>query len=374
MQKSKKLNILHLPKWFPDEKNSIGNFVERHILCLENKTNNYIIHVVGRKEQQQKYRIYQAESRLNVTRVCYREVPKSKGVTAKVINLLRYRKAQILGYKHLIKTINIKFDLTHIHVLPQSGFLALQLFKNKNTPFVITEHWSAWLNESTTKLGLVEKALSKYIAKRAKRILPVSNYLGNAMQKQGLAKKYTTIHNVVDTTLFQPQELEKENWFLHVSNLEDSKKNISGMLEAANILKTHTTDFTFWFIGAGQGGDDELLKQKTKKLQLEDNVRFLEKTNHSALIKMLVKSKAMVMFSPYETMSCVAAESMSAGIPVITSDGGGISEIVAHRGIIIPNNDITALANAMKNMLNQGLNYSPLKMHQEAISLFQKRR
>jgi len=81
--------------------------------------------------------------------------------------------------------------------------------------------------------GIFRKCLSRWVAKKAKAILPVSEDLKKAMLSfKLLNKNYIIIPNVVDTDLFTPinKKENKKTQFVHLSCFTDSHKNISGIL------------------------------------------------------------------------------------------------------------------------------------------------
>ena len=69
-------------------------------------------------------------------------------------------------------------------------------------------------------------------------------------------------------------------------------------------------------------------------------------------------SDFLVMFSRYENLPCVILEALCCGLPVISTDVGGISEIINNsNGILIESEDKTALSNALEYMLDHLTQY-----------------
>jgi len=58
--------------------------------------------------------------------------------------------------------------------------------------------------------------------------------------------------------------------------------------------------------------------------------------------------------SVYEGFGLPAAEAMACGVPVVSSDGGSLPEVVGYDGdgIIVPKKDSRALAEAIKKLLD----------------------
>jgi len=116
-------------------------------------------------------------------------------------------------------------------------------------------------------------------------------------------------------------------------------KGFDHSLDIIKKLKSKRNDFIYIIIGTGP--DYKKLKNKVKKLKLEEVVRF-EGYFHFQKISKYLRISDLLLHSPIyakikskkgnfiqtETMGRVIYESLSAGCPVIGSDVGGVSEIV----------------------------------------------
>ncbi len=79
--------------------------------------------------------------------------------------------------------------------------------------------------------------------------------------------------------------------------------------------------------------------------ELDDDVRYVGHLEQSDLAR-LVGSSAATMVTPLwdEPYGLVVAESMCCGTPVVSFERGGIPEIVGNHGVLVPRDDVTALA------------------------------
>ena len=80
----------------------------------------------------------------------------------------------------------------------------------------------------------------------------------------------------------------------------------------------------------GKGGMINELKEQVKFLRIENKVYFTGQLNRKDLCKMYKCADVAVFPSTYEPFGVVAIEAMSAEIPVVVSDIGGLNEIVEH--------------------------------------------
>jgi D-inositol-3-phosphate glycosyltransferase len=94
------------------------------------------------------------------------------------------------------------------------------------------------------------------------------------------------------------------------------------------------------------GAELERLKALGSDLGLKGLVTFLGATDQDWLASYYSAATMVVMPSHYESFGMVAIEAMACGTPVIASDVGGLSFIVAdgHNGYLVPGRDPQALA------------------------------
>jgi glycosyltransferase involved in cell wall biosynthesis len=77
------------------------------------------------------------------------------------------------------------------------------------------------------------------------------------------------------------------------------------------------------------------------------------------------------MFSRFENLPCVLLEALCCGLPVISTNVGGIAEAVNdENGILIESENIPALANAMQKMIDEYHRYNHEKIAAEASAKY----
>lgn len=89
-----------------------------------------------------------------------------------------------------------------------------------------------------------------------------------------------------------------------------------------------------------------------QKYQLQDKVVFLGRLNSEDMSKRYLNSHVLLLASSMENSSNSVGEAMLLGMPVVSSEVGGIPSVITDKkeGLLYPNGDIKALAEAVCTM------------------------
>ena len=94
---------------------------------------------------------------------------------------------------------------------------------------------------------------------------------------------------------------------------------------------------------------------ETKKLignlKIEKYLRFVSGITTAEIVELYAEASLVVVPSIYEGFGLPAGEAMACGLPVISTDGGALPEVVGNCGIIVPTRNELAIANAIKELL-----------------------
>lgn len=173
----------------------------------------------------------------------------------------------------------------------------------------------------------------------------VANYFFKSIRK-----KSRVIFNPVDRKFLDTDWIGSNNEIAVVGRLQ-LQKNPLLVLNAFRIIAKDFPDEKLVYYG-----DDELkdeIVRLSKEYNIENRVVIYGKTNE--VEKKLALSNLFVLSSDYEGMPNALLEAMSVGVPVISTDcpcGGPRTIIDNNQGILVPCNNVVALADAMKRVLN----------------------
>lgn len=132
----------------------------------------------------------------------------------------------------------------------------------------------------------------------------------------------------------------------------DYQKGFDRLIQAWKLVQ-YTGQFTDWKLDIfGQGEWREMLQQMIDEQGLQNTAKINPPTN--AILNEYVHSSLLVMSSNYEGFGMVLVEAMSCGVPVISFDCKcGPKDIIQTgiNGLLVPNGDIQALADAMMKVM-----------------------
>ena len=335
-------NILFLSSWYPSRvHNTLGNFVRYHALASSKYNSINVLYIVA-DDKVKNYEIdYFKDHEISTTIVYFK-----RGI----FKYLNYLIAFIKGFNFLTKKKSIKFDIVHMNIMHPGIWQALFIKWRFKIPFIVSENWHGFQDLSKFKLSLLELKLIELGFKFSSAICPVSQQLKISMLNANYKANYKIIPNVVDTNKFKigiSKITNKHFTFLHVSTLDDSIKNVSGIINAFEKL-THK-NITLKIIG---DGSTNWIFDKISNLKTSNTVLVENEKNHHEIASEMQKANVFVLFSNIENLPLVLIESISCGTPFIATKVGGIPEMF-HKdlGRLVDSRNIDQLVKEMNFMI-----------------------
>lgn len=372
-----KLTILFITSWYPTRNNPTnGNFIIRHAKAVSVNCKVGVVHVSFDKTLTSRKEIVSFDEENLHHYVLY-----LRPFLPLVKLTFCFRMFRILwGYFYIYKIFKQQYgkpDIIHANVLFPIGIIAVLYKKVFKIPFLISEHWTGFMQEFSTKISKLRLFVIKRIAHQAEVICPVSEDLRKGMEDHNnINGKYKVVPNVVDTTLFHPKKgkniKHNKKRILHISSLNDEQKNITGIIHTINNLAKKRNDFEFHFI---HDFDAQYYIDIVRGFDLLNPYFFFHgKKSVNEVARFLRECDFFVLFSNYETFSIVTIEALASGIPVIGTNIGALREhISAERGLLVKPRDNNDLLEKIEFMLDHYLDYDEVKMSQYAQNFCEAR-
>lgn len=166
------------------------------------------------------------------------------------------------------------------------------------------------------------------------------------------AARIDLIHNGIDTGVFAPRpHIERRPFrIMTTASADQPLKGLRYLLEAIADLRPRYPQISLLVIGKlkTDGGTRKLLD----KLQLQQAVEFVSGISTEQMVDYYAEASIAVSPSLYEGFGLPAGEAMACGVPVISSDGGALPEVVGDAGVLVRAGDSDALAAALSQLLD----------------------
>ncbi|QNE04864.1 glycosyltransferase [Croceicoccus marinus] len=235
-------------------------------------------------------------------------------------------------------------DIVHAHYLTFRIDYLLRLRRWFGYKLVVTAHGSDLLRPWQQERPFLPSILTN-----ADRITSVSRDLAQAAQAIGgdRTAPIEIIRNGIDTEFFsppaEPRAVEAQT-VVNVGRLEPVKGQDILLSAFARVLDEYP-DAKLLLIGDG-GAKDELVR-KAAFLGISDSVEFAGMLDREEIRDRLQASSLFVLPSRSEGTPVALIEALACGLNCIGTDVGGVPDVLADVGTVVPPEDVDALAMAM---------------------------
>lgn len=164
-------------------------------------------------------------------------------------------------------------------------------------------------------------------------------------------RRFRVIPNGINLGLFRPiPEIEREKNRLIVTNSADTPlKGLYYLLQSvAEVSKSHSIKLIVIGSPAKNNGIVDLIKD----LGIGRMITFTGRIDAHEFACQYAKATMAVIPSLYEGFGLPVGEAMASGVPVISTTGGALPEVVGDAGMLVPPADHQALAKAITTLLD----------------------
>ena len=244
----------------------------------------------------------------------------------------------------------LKPDLVSTHTA-KASWLGRVACKMTGIPALFTPHGWAISDRISSASGRVFRLAEKLAAPLAVSIVNVCDAEKRLAERHGIApsSKLAVIHNGVsdvDASLHAHPELDPPRIAM-VARFE-APKDHALLLEA--LAGVRDSAWELELIGGGPGL--ETVRSHARQLGIDRRIIFTGGGRNVA--ERLSQAQIFTLASRSEGFPRSILEAMRAGLPVVASDVGGVSEAVVHgeTGLVIPRDDRAQLTGALRTLLS----------------------
>lgn len=257
--------------------------------------------------------------------------------------------------------------VVHAHTVYPDGAAAVGLADRLGWPLVITEHASFVDRIVATP---VLRARYEAALAAAHTVLAVSEMLALELRAAfpDHAARIAVLPNAVPIGLFRPGRLEERvaDQLLFVG-YRKTTKGIENLLRATAIAHGRRPTITLRLLGRSPDEPTEARWQAlAAELGIAGAVTFERSIDRAGIAEAMARASVFVHPSPRETFGVVAVEALAAGLPVVATDSGGVSEIVGSDpddvGALVAVDDPEALATAIIETLDRRSSFDPVAL------------
>jgi MMP alpha-(1->4)-mannosyltransferase len=270
-----------------------------------------------------------------------------------------------LRARRLLDARRAEFDLIHDNQCLGSGLLG---FVRDGWPFVNTlhhpitvdrdlelDHATSIARRATLRRWYGFLGMQMDVARQLPRHITVShNSKKDIVAQMGVHPE--TLHIVpvgVDQKQFRPMPHVKRvpGRLMTTASADVPLKGLTYLIEALAKIRAERPDAHLVVIG--QPRHKSAVPAQIERLGLQGAIEFVSGVSDERIVELYAEAELAVVPSLYEGFSLPSIEAMACGVPLVTTTGGALPEVVGDTAMTVPPGDAGALAQAIVEVLNE---------------------
>ena len=292
--------------------------------------------------------------------------------------LFHYQPYELALSSKIVDMVKVhQIDVLHVHyAIPHAyaGYMAKKMLHEEGIelPIVTTLHGT-----DITLVGShpFYKTAVTFSINKSDAVTSVSQSLKEDTQRLFNTKKdITVIPNFIDLDKYTPTTkncqrdllaMPDERVITHISNFR-SVKRIPDVIHIFNAIQKEIPSKLMMI---GEGPEREKAEQLCTELNIENKVVFLGNSNE--VNKILCFSDLFLLPSETESFGLSALEAMASGVPVVSSNSGGLPEVNINgvSGFLSPVGDIKSMSQNAIHILKNKTNLEVYKKGAKSTAL-----
>ena len=242
-----------------------------------------------------------------------------------------------------------------------TGFYSCLALKNIKNKLIVTLHQPI-LYEG---INFIKRIMYPHIIKRMSR--RVDSYISVSNEIKDSLRLYTDrecvyIANAVPDISPKKDILDvsqKDIINIGIIGRLTEQKNHFVFLDAAKEIRKKKKNTSFYIIGDGELREE--LKKYCCLLELDDCVYFVGAVNNP--FDWMRKLDILVFSSDFEGIPLTMLESMSVGLPIVSTDVGGVPDVIVNgkNGILVPAKDSIAISDSVISLIEDDKLYTEIQ-------------
>lgn len=163
--------------------------------------------------------------------------------------------------------------------------------------------------------------------------------------------RFRVVANGINTDIFHPvsRNGRPDNHIMVTNSADTPLKGLRFLIEAvADIRKTRPVHLTV----IGKPKEDGVIEKLVNSLHAHDYITFTGRIEDAEFADYYSRTTIAVVPSIYEGFGLPAGEAMACRVPVISTTGGALPEVVGDAGILVPPGNARALEEAIVDLLD----------------------
>ncbi len=220
-----------------------------------------------------------------------------------------------------------RFDVVHGHsAYSPLALTACRLARQADIPSVLTEH-------------SVSKGLGNVLLSLAERtwhwsawpdvIAGVSSYIAEEMKAQ-TGRDVEILPNGIDPAEWTIQRKTGPAWVVSVMRLTPRKRGIDFVRSIPHVTRQLGWQMPPRFLLIGDGPERARIEREAIRLGVADQLELPGRLERNEVRELLAQSTLFALPTLKEALSIAVLEALSAGLPIVAMNHGGVGDIVRH--------------------------------------------
>ena len=259
--------------------------------------------------------------------------------------------ARLLPYLGSLWRVAGRVDV--LHVMANSGWSwhlfaapAIWVGRLRRVPVVVNYRGG----EAESFLQRSRRTVAASMRQAARLVVP-SGFLREVFSRHGLPAE--VVPNIIDVRRFCPGAPLQAPQIVVARNLEPIYDNGTALRAFAQVRAEHGDAR---LLLAGTGPEEAMLRALAASLGVADAVEFAGRLERDAMAARLRESAVALNPSRVDNMPNSVLEAMASGVPVVSTNVGGVPYVVEHgrTALLVPAGDAAAMARAILQLLDGG--------------------